>query len=91
MDLHVPHAPLYGDKRLSFLPSAIGKVVHASYRDRAMQLLVPMLFWCSLLESLKFIVFPRSTGAPDTALQFLNELVGTYWFVWAAFICFCFR
>ncbi|MCA1536198.1 acyltransferase family protein [Bradyrhizobium sp. NBAIM03] len=56
--------------------------------SRATQLLVPMLFWCSLLESLKFAVFPRSAGAPDTVLQFLNEFVGTYWFVWAAFICF---
>nr|WP_271614995.1 nodulation factor fucose acetyltransferase NolL [Bradyrhizobium sp. CCBAU 51627] len=56
--------------------------------DRATQLLVPMLFWCSLLESLKFTVFPRSTDAPGTVLQLLNEFVGTYWFVWAAFICF---
>ncbi|WP_311972647.1 nodulation factor fucose acetyltransferase NolL [Bradyrhizobium agreste] len=58
--------------------------------DRATQLLVPMLFWCSLLESLKFAVFPRSAGAPDTVLLFVNESAGTYWFVWAAFICFIF-
>ncbi|MCA1510308.1 acyltransferase family protein [Bradyrhizobium sp. NBAIM01] len=57
-------------------------------RDRAMQLLVPMLFWCSLLESLKFAVFPRSAGAQDHVLQFLNDFAGTFWFVWAAFICF---
>ncbi|PJG51395.1 nodulation protein NolL [Bradyrhizobium forestalis] len=56
--------------------------------DRAMQLLVPMLFWFSLLATLKLTVLPRLASAPDNALQFLNDFAGTYWFVWAAFICF---
>ncbi|RXH32534.1 nodulation protein NolL [Bradyrhizobium nanningense] len=69
-------------------PALLVKSFTQAVGDRATQLLVPMLFWCSLLESLKFTVFPRSTDAPGTVLQFLNEFVGTYWFVWAAFICF---
>ncbi|MBB4423756.1 fucose 4-O-acetylase-like acetyltransferase [Bradyrhizobium sp. CIR48] len=65
-----------------------GKPFTKAICDRAMQLLLPMLFWCSLLETLKLTVFPRPAGAADNVLQFLNDFAGTYWFVWAAFICF---
>ncbi|WP_091966594.1 nodulation factor fucose acetyltransferase NolL [Bradyrhizobium shewense] len=65
-----------------------GKPFTKAICDRAMQLLLPMLFWCSLLETLKLTVFPRPAGAVDNVLQFLNDFAGAYWFVWAAFICF---
>ncbi|MGF6312668.1 fucose 4-O-acetylase-like acetyltransferase [Bradyrhizobium sp. i1.8.4] len=56
--------------------------------DRAMQLLVPMLFWCVLLETAKLAVLPRAPDASGNILQFLNDFAGTYWFIWAAFVSF---
>ncbi|EJT01675.1 nodulation factor fucose acetyltransferase NolL [Rhizobium sp. CCGE 510] len=58
--------------------------------DRVMQLLVPTLFWCTLLEAVKLIMLPRPPTAPDNVLQFLHDFVGTYWFIWAAFASFLF-
>ncbi|UQR61372.1 acyltransferase family protein [Bradyrhizobium sp. C-145] len=68
--------------------AVLGKSFTQAIGDRAMQLLLPMLFWYSLLEAVKLTVFPRPAGVPDYVLQFLNDFAGTYWFVWAAFICF---
>lgn len=58
--------------------------------DRAMQLLVPMLFWCALLETAKLAVLPRAPDASGNILQLLNDVAGTYWFIWAALVCFLF-
>ncbi|MBT1516983.1 acyltransferase family protein [Bradyrhizobium sp. SRL28] len=56
--------------------------------DRAMQLLLPMLFWYALLETAKLAVFSSSASEPGSVLQCLNDSAGTYWFIWAAFVSF---
>nr|WP_283806892.1 nodulation factor fucose acetyltransferase NolL [Bradyrhizobium sp. ORS 285] len=58
--------------------------------DRALQLLLPMLFWCAVLETVKLAAFPSPHDATGFSLALLYDVVGTYWFVWAAFICFLF-
>ncbi|WP_024508416.1 nodulation factor fucose acetyltransferase NolL [Bradyrhizobium sp. ARR65] len=68
----------------------LGKSFTQALRDRAMQLLAPMLFWCSLLQAAKLAMFPRPPDAPDTVLLVLNDFSGTYWFIWAAFASFLF-
>ncbi|WP_208829694.1 nodulation factor fucose acetyltransferase NolL [Bradyrhizobium neotropicale] len=56
--------------------------------DRALQLLVPMLFWYALLETAKLVLFDPSSSGPSSVLQFLTDSAGTYWFIWAAFVSF---
>ncbi|WP_370143446.1 nodulation factor fucose acetyltransferase NolL [Bradyrhizobium yuanmingense] len=56
--------------------------------DRAMQLLPPMLFWYALLETAKLAVLRRAPDASEDILPFLYDVAGTYWFIWAAFVCF---
>ncbi|MGY4408001.1 fucose 4-O-acetylase-like acetyltransferase [Bradyrhizobium sp. USDA 3315] len=56
--------------------------------DRAMRLLLPMLFWCALLETAKLAVLPRAPDASGDILPVLNDVAGTYWFIWAAFVHF---
>lgn len=56
--------------------------------DRAMQLLVPALFWYAMLATAKLAIFSPSVSAPGSVLEFLNDSAGTYWFIWAAFVSF---
>ncbi|SFJ63201.1 nodulation factor fucose acetyltransferase NolL [Bradyrhizobium sp. Gha] len=56
--------------------------------DRAMQLLLPVLFWGALLETAKLAVLPRVPDASGYILPLLYDITGTYWFIWAAFVCF---
>jgi fucose 4-O-acetylase-like acetyltransferase len=56
--------------------------------NRATQLLLPMLFWCALIWTLKSAMIPPTTSLTDGLLDFSKELIGTYWFIWAAFISF---
>ncbi|WP_456798968.1 nodulation factor fucose acetyltransferase NolL [Bradyrhizobium sp. USDA 4473] len=56
--------------------------------DRAMQLLLPMLFWCALLEIAKLALLPPAPDLKSEILLFLNDAAGAYWFIWAAFVCF---
>ena len=66
----------------------LGKSFRQAIGDRALQLLVPTLFWCTLLEAVKLLMFPRPPDAPGNLLQFMHDFVGTYWFIWAAFASF---
>ncbi|PBC04200.1 nodulation factor fucose acetyltransferase NolL [Mesorhizobium sp. WSM3860] len=56
--------------------------------DRATQLLLPMLFWCALIWTLKSTVMVPPKSLTDGFLGLLTEVIGTYWFIWAAFISF---
>ncbi|NRP75980.1 hypothetical protein ILFOPFJJ_06904 [Ensifer psoraleae] len=56
--------------------------------NRAMQLLLPMLFWCALIWMLKAAVSFPATSLTGGMLDFSRELIGTYWFIWAAFASF---
>lgn len=56
--------------------------------ERAMQLLLPMLFWCTLIWTLKSAVIFPTKSLTDTLLDLSTEVIGTYWFIWAAFISF---
>ncbi|TGQ19050.1 nodulation factor fucose acetyltransferase NolL [Mesorhizobium sp. M00.F.Ca.ET.217.01.1.1] len=56
--------------------------------NRATQLLLPMLFWCALIWTLKCTVMVPAQSLTDGFLGLLNEVIGTYWFIWAAFISF---
>ncbi|ANL06575.1 acyltransferase 3 family protein (plasmid) [Rhizobium phaseoli] len=66
----------------------LGKSFRQAIGDRALQLLVPTLFWFTLLEAVKLLMFPRPPDAPGNLLQFMHDFVGTYWFIWAAFASF---
>ncbi|WP_343212712.1 nodulation factor fucose acetyltransferase NolL [Bradyrhizobium yuanmingense] len=66
----------------------LGKSFAQAVGDRAMQLLLPMLFWGALLETAKLAVLPRAPDASGYFLPFLYDVAGTYWFVWAALVCF---
>nr|WP_246174206.1 nodulation factor fucose acetyltransferase NolL [Bradyrhizobium paxllaeri] len=56
--------------------------------DRAMQLLLPMLFWYALLKTAKLAILSSSASEPASVLQCLKDSAGTYWFIWAAFVSF---
>ncbi|ANN60718.1 acyltransferase family protein [Mesorhizobium loti] len=56
--------------------------------DRATQLLLPMLFWCVLIWALKSAVSFPTESFTKGLLDLSTEVVGTYWFIWAAFISF---
>ncbi|XIA67596.1 nodulation factor fucose acetyltransferase NolL [Bradyrhizobium sp. TZ2] len=58
--------------------------------ERAMQLLLPMLFWCALVEIAKLAVLSPVTSVTGGLSDFSRELIGTYWFIWAAFTSFLF-
>ncbi|WP_439373345.1 nodulation factor fucose acetyltransferase NolL [Bradyrhizobium sp. DASA03120] len=55
-------------------------------KERAIQLLLPVLFWCTLMEAVKLAAF--SPALPSGLLGLPSELAGAYWFVWANFACF---
>ncbi|KWV58112.1 nodulation protein NolL [Bradyrhizobium macuxiense] len=57
-----------------------------SVNERAIQLLLPTLFWYALLETAKVAVFLPSSSIVD--VDVLNDLVGSYWFIWATFASF---
>ncbi|MCA1370296.1 acyltransferase family protein [Bradyrhizobium sp. BRP14] len=56
-----------------------------SASDRARQLLLPMLFWCGLIWAVKFFFVSHPSSFTANLLDFWKELIGTYWFIWAAF------
>ncbi|WP_076861862.1 nodulation factor fucose acetyltransferase NolL [Bradyrhizobium mercantei] len=55
-----------------------------SVNERAIQLLLPTLFWWALLEAAKVAVLLPS----GSIVGVLNDLVGSYWFIWATFVSF---
>ncbi|MGV7218037.1 nodulation factor fucose acetyltransferase NolL [Bradyrhizobium sp. UFLA05-112] len=59
-----------------------------SVKDRAVQLLLPMLFWCTLMETVKLAAFSPAPSVVNGALEFPREFAGTYWFIWATFASF---
>ncbi|AAB91652.1 nodulation protein NolL; involved in acetylation of Nodulation factor (plasmid) [Sinorhizobium fredii NGR234] len=71
---------------------ASGTILRTSFcravGDRAVQLLIPMLFWCALIETAKLAAFFHFSGVTAGLLDFSRELVGTYWFLWAVLASF---
>ncbi|MGY8666982.1 nodulation factor fucose acetyltransferase NolL, partial [Bradyrhizobium sp. UFLA05-109] len=59
-----------------------------SVKDRAVQLLLPMLFWCAFTEAAKLAAFSPAPGVASGVLDFSREFAGTYWFIWATFVSF---
>nr|WP_008558158.1 nodulation factor fucose acetyltransferase NolL [Bradyrhizobium sp. CCGE-LA001] len=69
------------------------KSLARSVGERVMQLLVPALFWCMFMETAKFAAFKFAGASPSDNLtgglpDFVNDLIGSYWFIWAAFASF---
>ncbi|MET4071954.1 fucose 4-O-acetylase-like acetyltransferase [Bradyrhizobium sp. S3.2.6] len=56
--------------------------------DRAKQLLLPMLFWWVIMETAKLAALGRATSLTSGLLEFVDDLAGTYWFIWATFISY---
>ncbi|WP_198034817.1 nodulation factor fucose acetyltransferase NolL [Bradyrhizobium sp. WSM1417] len=56
--------------------------------DRAKQLLLPMLFWWAFMEAAKFGALWRATSVTSEPLEFVDDLAGTYWFIWATFVSY---
>ncbi|MGY4362725.1 fucose 4-O-acetylase-like acetyltransferase [Bradyrhizobium sp. i1.7.7] len=56
--------------------------------DRAKQLLLPMLFWWAIMETAKLAALWRATNLTSGLLEFVDDLAGTYWFIWATFISY---
>ncbi|TIL79370.1 MAG: acyltransferase family protein [Mesorhizobium sp.] len=56
--------------------------------NRATQLLLPMLFWCALIWTLKSAVMVPAKSLTGGLSDLSTEVIGTYWFIWAAFISF---
>ncbi|WP_404294583.1 nodulation factor fucose acetyltransferase NolL (plasmid) [Microvirga sp. RSM25] len=59
-----------------------------SITDRAKQLLLPMLFWCTFIETAKLAVFSPVSSATAGLIDLSKEFIGTYWFLWATFVSF---
>ncbi|MGY4509397.1 nodulation factor fucose acetyltransferase NolL [Bradyrhizobium sp. USDA 3650] len=55
---------------------------------RATQLLLPMLFWWALMETAKSAALWRATSLTTGLLEFVDDLAGTYWFIWATFVSY---
>ncbi|WP_256565546.1 MULTISPECIES: nodulation factor fucose acetyltransferase NolL [unclassified Bradyrhizobium] len=69
------------------------KSLARSVRERVMQLLLPTLFWCTFMETAKFAAFElagasRLTNVAGGLSDSVNDLIGSYWFVWATFSSF---
>ncbi|WP_352717995.1 acyltransferase family protein [Mesorhizobium sp. M0563] len=64
------------------------KSFHQGVSDRAMQLVLPMLFWCALIWISKAAVMSSANSLTSGMLDFFREFIGTYWFIWAAFASF---
>ncbi|MGM4954209.1 nodulation factor fucose acetyltransferase NolL [Bradyrhizobium barranii] len=56
--------------------------------DRAKQLLLPMLFWWTFMETAKLAALWRATSQTSGLLEFVEDLAGTYWFIWATFVSY---
>lgn len=69
-----------------------GAILRKSFRqgvsDRAVQLVLPMLFWCALIWISKAAVMSSANSLTSGMLDFFREFIGTYWFIWAAFASF---
>ncbi|OAF13147.1 nodulation factor fucose acetyltransferase NolL [Bradyrhizobium neotropicale] len=57
-----------------------------SINERAIQLLLPTLFWCAFMETAKVAAFSPSNSI--TYADILKDFIGSYWFIWAAFASF---
>ncbi|MGY2843815.1 hypothetical protein ACVIHI_000326 [Bradyrhizobium sp. USDA 4524] len=88
MDLHVPHASLYGDKWIPLLPRSVAKVVDAIRRRSGDAALAAHAVLVRSPEIAKVAVLPGAPDATGEILLFLNDVAGAYWFIWAAFVCF---
>nr|WP_305881664.1 acyltransferase family protein [Bradyrhizobium sp. CCGUVB23] len=64
------------------------KAFARSVKDRAVQLLLPMLFWCTFTEAAKLAAFSPAPSVASGVLDFSREFAGTYWFIWATFASF---
>ncbi|PBB39741.1 nodulation factor fucose acetyltransferase NolL [Mesorhizobium sp. WSM3868] len=87
--IYIFHMPLF--MAISgYLSSAaiLRKPFIQGVRNRATQLLLPMLFWCALIWTLKSTVMVPTKSLTGGLLDLLNEVIGTYWFIWAAFTSF---
>lgn len=56
--------------------------------DRAKQLLLPMLFWWTFMETVKLAALWRGTSLTSGLLEFVDDFAGTYWFIWATFVSY---
>ncbi|WP_404928059.1 nodulation factor fucose acetyltransferase NolL [Mesorhizobium sp. ORM16] len=57
-------------------------------RDRAVQLLLPMFVWCAFIFAIKSATIYPTKSQTGVLLDLSKEVIGTYWFIWAAFISF---
>ncbi|PBB52338.1 MULTISPECIES: nodulation factor fucose acetyltransferase NolL [Mesorhizobium] len=57
-------------------------------RNRAVQLLLPMFLWCAFIFALKSAMIYPTKSLTGVLLDISKEVIGTYWFIWAAFISF---
>ncbi|MDF0498364.1 acyltransferase family protein [Bradyrhizobium yuanmingense] len=69
------------------------KSLARSVGERAMQLLLPTLFWCTLMETAKLAAFKLAGASPLNSVtgglsDFAMDLTGSYWFIWATFASF---
>ncbi|MCP3392158.1 acyltransferase family protein [Bradyrhizobium sp. CCGB12] len=69
------------------------KSLARSVSDRAMQLLLPTLFWCTFMEIIKLAALKLAGALSLNSVSggvsdFAADLIGSYWFVWAAFASF---
>ncbi|WP_247388733.1 MULTISPECIES: nodulation factor fucose acetyltransferase NolL [unclassified Bradyrhizobium] len=56
--------------------------------DRAKQLLLPMLFWWTFMETAKLAALWRAPSLTSGLLEFVDDFAGTYWFIWATFVSY---
>ncbi|OKO71091.1 nodulation protein NolL [Bradyrhizobium sp. NAS80.1] len=68
--------------------SLLQKSFTRAAKDRAKQLLLPMLFWWAFMETAKLAAFWRATSLTRGLLEFADDLAGTYWFIWATFVSY---
>lgn len=87
--IYLFHMPLFmGVSGYLSASAIVRKSFTRSVWDRSVQLLLPMLIWCAVMEGVKLAVFSAPTNLSSAALDFIKEFVRTYWFIWATFISF---
>ncbi|WP_063690820.1 nodulation factor fucose acetyltransferase NolL [Bradyrhizobium stylosanthis] len=85
--IYMFHMPLFmGISGYLSSGALLRKTFTRGVQERAIQLLLPVLFWSTLMEAVKLAVF--SPALPSGLLGFPSELAGAYWFVWANFASF---
>ncbi|MGL3104329.1 nodulation factor fucose acetyltransferase NolL [Bradyrhizobium sp. BR 1432] len=85
--IYMFHMPLFmGISGYLSSGALLRKTFTRGLKERATQLLLPVLFWCTLMEAVKLAAF--SPAAASGLLGLPSEFAGAYWFVWANFASF---